>query len=108
MDYSTLAVSAAITSLTSGIVGALVATWVSAIKDKKRGHDARDEAMYEGMKLIVMDKAKYLTQAAVDDGEITISQRSFIKSLVDVAHALGANGEMTACAEEVNKLPTKH
>lgn len=108
MDLAQIIATTAITALTSGTVGAVVASAIAFMKDKKKGHDDKDLAIYDGMKLLVMDKAQFLTQAAVDAGEITIYQRAFIKSLVDVAHVLGANGEMTACAEAVDALPLKH
>lgn len=108
MDVFAIAVTAAVTSLVSGLVGAIVATLIGMAKDKRRSESASDQAMKDGMKLLLMDKVTYLTDAAIADGEITIKQRTFIKSMVDAAHALGANGEMTACADEVDKLPTKH
>ena len=107
MDPQLLIATTAITACTSGIIGAIVAAIVSAVRTK--GHEAMDngKAMQDGMKLLLMDKTKYLTACAVQDGEIAIHQRSFIHQMVDTAHALGANGEMTACAQEVDKLPTR-
>lgn len=108
MDVMQIVVTTSVTSLVSAIVGALVATVVGAVKDKKRGHNEMAEATQEGVKLLVMDKAKYLTHVAVNEGEITLEQRAFIKSLTAVAHKMGANGEMTACEDIVDNLPTKH
>ncbi len=78
-----------------------------AAEDKAGGHNGMREAQQEGSKLLVMDKAKHLTHEAVKDGEITLEQRAFIKSLTAVAHKMGANGEMTACENVVDNLPTK-
>lgn len=108
MDVLTIAITAAITSLVSGLVGAVVATAIGWAKDKRRRESSSDKAMRDGMKLLLMDKVRFLTDAAIADGDITIQQRTFIKAMVDTAHDLGANGEMTACAEEVDKLPTRH
>lgn len=108
MDVMQIVVTTSVTSLVSAIVGALVATVVGAVKDKKRGHDDMQVAQQEAIKLLVMDKAKHLTHEAVKDGEITLEQRAFIKSLTAVAHKMGANGEMTACEDIVDNLPTKH
>lgn len=107
MDVLQIVVTTAITALVSGIVGALTATVVGAVKAKKLGHDEMALAQQEALKLLVMDKAKYLTHEAVKDGEITIEQRAFIRSLTAVAHTMGANGEMTACENVVDNLPTK-
>lgn len=108
MDYMQIAVTAAITALVSGIVGAVVATLVSMAKDKKRGDDVRDEALREGMRLLLVDKVTYLTQAAVNDGGITLQQRSFIHDLAKSARALGANGETEECDKAVDALPLIH
>lgn len=108
MDVAQIVATTAVTALTSGVVGAIVATLVSMAKDKRRGINDGEKAMREGMKLLLMDKVKYLTQQAVNEGEITIEQRAFIVSMADAAHALGANGEMTACANIVAELQTKH
>ena len=100
--------AAVVSALISAVIGAVVASIVAAMKSK--GHEVNDraQAMQDGIKLLLMDKTRYLTQRAVDEGEITIQQKTFIHSMVDTAHALGANGEMTACADEIDKLDIKH
>lgn len=108
MDVLTIAVTAAVTSLVSGLVGAIVATLISMAKDKRRNDSASDQAMREGMKLLLVDKVTYLTQSAVDVGEITLQQRSFIHELAKSARALGANGETEECDKAVDALPLTH
>lgn len=108
MDIFTVVVTTACTALVSAIVGAAVASVIGFVKESKRGHDDMAEAQQEAIKLLVMDKAKHLTHEAVKEGEITLEQRAFIKSLTAVAHKMGANGEMTACEDIVDNLPTRH
>lgn len=108
MDVLTIGITAAITSLVSGLVGAVVATLIGMAKDKRRTDNASDQAMREGMKLLLVDKVTYLTQAAVDDGQITLQQRSFIHELARSARALGANGETEECDKAVDALPLMH
>lgn len=107
MDILQLSMTTAVSTLVGAVVGAVVAYVLKSLGDSKRGYDEKTEAQQEAIKLLVMDKAKQLTHEAVKDGEITLEQRAFIKSLTAVAHKLGANGEMTACDEIVDSIPTK-
>lgn len=92
--------------------------WITGAKKRREEDEARKAEEKEAdvawrvtttaaLRLIIMDKVEYLTQCAVDAGCVTMKQRNFILSMVDVAHALGANGEMTACAEIVKEMPIK-
>lgn len=108
MDVFTIAVTAAVTSLVSGLVGAVVATLIGMAKDKRRNDTASDQALREGMKLLLVDKVTYLTQAAVSEGQITLQQRSFIHELAKCARALGANGETEECDKAADTLPLIH
>lgn len=104
------------TALTTGVgalVGALVGAVIASVRsvgaraiDKSEQEREFADAEREAIKLLLMDKTRFLTAAAVKEGHITIRQRTFIHQMVDTAHILGANGEMTACAQEVDKLPT--
>lgn len=104
MDIPILIATAAISSTVSAIIATLVAIL------KTKGNQAMDnsKAMQDGMKLLLMDKTKFLTDCAVDEGSITIEQKALITSMVDTAHALGANGTMTACQKAIDALPLKH
>lgn len=97
-----------ITSFLSSVVGILVAQVFSYFSHKYEGSAQYTRDTQEAVKLMLMDKTKYLTHKAVKKGKITLSQRALILQMVDTAHALGANGEMTQCANEVNSLPTVH
>lgn len=97
-----------IPSLISAVVGILVSQIFSSLCHKYEGSAQYTRATQEAVKLMLMDKTKYLTHKAVKAGEITLAQRALILQMVDTAHALGANGEMTQCANEVNSLPTVH
>lgn len=108
MDYITLAITAAITSLVGAVVGAVVTTVVTMAKDKKKGHDDTNEALKEGMKLILMDRAESITKEAVKVGLITIENRVKVHDLTRAARALGANGESHELDRIVDSIPTKN
>ena len=97
-----------VSSAISASVGAIVAGVLSHVKRLGKQAVDTDKAMQTAMKLILMDKVEHLTMLALDEGEIAIKQRTLILEMVDTAHTLGANGQMTACANEVKALPTKH
>lgn len=97
-----------IPSLISAVVGIVVSQVFSVLHHKHEGSTQYTRATQEAVKLMLMDKTKYLTHKAIQKGEISMSQKALILQMVDTAHALGANGEMTQCANEVNSLPTIH
>lgn len=104
MDITFLLVSSAC----SAGVGIIVSQIFSCFYHKYEGSAKYTRATQEAVKLMLMDKTKHLTHKAVKCGEITLAQRALILQMVDTAHELGANGEMTQCANEVNSLPTVH
>lgn len=95
-----------LTAIISSIGSVLVNDAVAYLKNRNSEESLSEQATRQAVKLMLMDKTRYLTKCAVRDKGITISQRALILQMVDTAHALGANGEMTACANEVNSLPT--
>lgn len=97
----------AINALVSTLIAAVVGATISSVQAHASKQTKIDKATQEAVKLMLMDKTIYLTHKAVKDGEITIKQRALILKMVDTAHDLGANGEMTECANEVKSLPTK-
>lgn len=96
-----------VSSAISASVGAFVASLLTRVKKVGKRVIDTDKATTQAIKLLLMDKVEYLTNRAVCEGEITRKQRTFILEMVDTAHMLGANGQMTACAKDVEKLPTK-
>lgn len=97
-----------VTSLITSIVGIIVSHAFSVLHHKTDTSALYNRATQEAVKLMLMDKTRYLTHKAVKEGGITLSQRALILQMVDTAHDLGANGEMTQCANEVKSLPTIH
>ena len=97
----------AINALVSTLIAAVVGATISSVQAHASKQTKIDKATQEAVKLMLMDKTIYLTHKAVKDGKITIKRRALILKMVDTAHDLGANGEMTECANEVKSLPTK-
>lgn len=50
---------------------------------------------------------KAMTGSAVKRGWTTVDERAYILDSVDLLHADGENGEMTACADAIRPLPIK-
>lgn len=97
-----------LTAIISSIGSVLVNDAVAYLKSRNNEETLNTQATQQAVKLMLMDKTRYLTKKAAQEGGISIAQRALILQMVDTAHALGANGEMTACANEVNSLPTIH
>lgn len=100
-----LILTTAATACVSALVAALVGSLVAAAKTRNKVAVDSAKAVQDGIKLLLCDKARYLTDCAVEAGEITIRQRATIHEMVSVAHMLGANGEMTECDKTIAALP---
>lgn len=103
MDVMQIALGAAITSLTSGIAGAIVASVIAYMKSS----GVMAGAIRELNKLIVIGQARTAYRFALQDGYITVSDLAYIKSLVECGHKFGANGELTEIEELADKLPKR-
>lgn len=101
--FWTLVITAGITALVGAIVGGGYA------RVKKFGADqvAVDKAKGQALKIILEQKVNALTDEAIKAGSITTRDRAVICEMVDVAHALGANGHMTTCEKIIKQLPVK-
>lgn len=93
-------------AVVSSSIAVIVSFVFTHLVKKYDGTKKYERATQEAVKLMLMDKTKYLTHKAVKKGGITLSQRALILQMVDTAHSLGANGEMTQCANEIQQIPT--
>lgn len=107
MDVIQIALTASIGSLCSAVVGAIVATSITYVKESKKGHDDMADAVRELNKLNAIGQARTAYRFALQDGYITVSDLAYIKSLVECGHKFGANGELTEIEELADKLPKR-
>lgn len=105
MDVITIATTAAITSLVSGLVGAVVATLIGIAKDKRRNDNASNQAMLDGMRALLWRELKNIHSEAVDAGGMDTEARKHLESVYDAYHGIGGNGTGTRLYEDAMSQP---
>lgn len=105
MAYTTIVLTAAITSLTSGIVGAIVASVISVAKAKANDHGDHQQAMSEGMSALLWRELKNIHVAAVNNGGMTLEERRQLEYVYSAYSGLGYNGTGKRLYEESMETP---
>lgn len=105
MDYLGIVYSSALTALVGGVVGAVVATAVSYVKEKKKGADSMSEAMRQAMLALLWRELKNLHAEAMEKGGMTIEERRHMESVYEPYHAMNGNGTGTRLYEEAMLSP---
>ncbi len=80
-------------------------------KHKDETNDAANDdmkALKEGMKYILYDRIRWLSQAYISKCEVDFDDRRILHSMHSVYHnQLGGNGDLDSLMQEVNELPLK-
>lgn len=62
----------------------------------------------DGLRIIMLDRIRYLGQRYLKDGEIDFDDRRYLNEMHQVYHnSLGGNGDLNALMGDVNDLPLK-
>lgn len=98
-----------------GVIGNIIINRLNR-KDKKEDQagakasetEVRLKAINNGLKLLMLDKIKYLGLRFISEGGITYEDRSLLHKMHDNYHnELGGNGDLDQIMEDVDKLPLK-
>ena len=88
----------------SGVMAILLAAFQRkwAKEDK---HDARLDAVVDGVKVLTVDRVRYLGKCYIDDQSITLDDREALEDMYRAYKALGGNGHLETVMSEVRHLP---
>lgn len=109
MNEVLLALIAAASS--SGVTGIILAAlnrkWAKS--DRKREGEVNDEkkldAVVTGLKVLTVDRVRYLGQRYIEQGEITLADKENLQGMYQAYKGLGGNGHLEVIMREVEKLP---
>lgn len=77
-------------------------------KEWKKHTDEMIADLMVGVRVILMDRIRYLGQRYVQDEEVDFDDRHLLHEMHSVYHnILGGNGDLDILMEEVNNLPLK-
>lgn len=75
-------------------------------KEWKKHTDKTIEALAIGVRVILMDRIRYLGQEYIKDGEVDFDDRRLLNQMHSVYHnTLGGNGDLDILMKEVDELP---
>lgn len=86
--------------LASVIVALLNRHWTK--KDKK---DEKQDAIVEGLKVLTVDRVRYLGKCYMIDREIDLEDKENLEAMYGAYKALGGNGHLETVMAEVRRLP---
>lgn len=88
----------------SGVMAILLA-WLNRNWAKADRHDARLDAVVDGVKVLTVDRVRYLGKCYIDDQSITLDDREALEDMYRAYKALGGNGHLETVMNEVRHLP---
>ena len=95
-----------------GILGAGIGSGVMSIVlaclnrrwTKEDKHDEKFNVIINALKVIMIDRVRYLSKKYVDAGQVTFADKENLEEMHDVYTALGGNGHLDTAMAEVEKL----
>lgn len=102
-------------SLIIGILGAGIGSGVMAIVlaalqrrwQKKDKSDDKMDAQTEALKVIMIDRVRYLGKTYIKQGYIGFEDKETLQEMYNAYKALGGNGHLQMVMSEVEKLEVK-
>lgn len=90
----------------SGIMAIVLAClnrkWAKADK-----HDEKLDAVVAGLKVLTIDRVRYLGKGYISDKGITLDDKENLEEMYRAYKALGGNGHLETVMGEVERLPVK-
>ena len=95
----------------SGVSGLIVACFQRhwARQDKQEAKtdqkDEKQDAIVNGLKVLTVDRVRYLARCYIRDGDITLEDKETLQDMHRAYKALGGNGHLDTAMAAVEKLP---
>ena len=82
----------------------LTAIILALLQRRWAKHDKQD-AVVEGLKVLTVDRVRYLGKCYIMDKEITLEDKENLQDMYRAYKSLGGNGHLETVLAEVNRLP---
>ena len=108
-DTILAALIAAVSS--SGVTGIILAIlnrkWSRSDRREAQEHqeDKKLDAVVAGLKVLTVDRVRYLGQCYIDNHEITLADKENLREMYQAYKELGGNGHLEVVMREVERLP---
>ena len=77
---------------------------ILALLQRKWKNDEKQDAIIDGLKVLTVDRVRYLGKSYIDRGYITLWEKENLREMHKAYKALGGNGHLDTVVKEVDKL----
>lgn len=77
---------------------------VLALLQRRWAKDDRQDAVVNGIKVLTVDRVRYLGKCYLADGEISLEDKENLRDMYTAYKALGGNGHLETIMGEVDRL----
>ena len=96
-----------------GVLGAGVGSGIMAIVlaacqrkwAKEDKHDDKMDAVVNGLKVLTVDRVRYLGKSYISDREVSLEDKENLEEMYRAYKSLGGNGHLETVMAEVERLP---
>lgn len=105
--WETLTACACSSGLTGLVLALLQRHWSKQDKQeqKKEQKDDKQDAIVAAVKVLTLDRVKYLAKCHIKDGYIDLGDKETLYDMHKAYKGLGGNGHLDTAMEAVEKLP---
>lgn len=87
--------------------GSGVTAIILAILQRKWTKDDKRDAIVDALKVLLIDRVRYLGQKYILDGSVSLSDRETLDEMHQAYKSLGGNGHLKTIMSEVGELPIR-
>nr|DAI25345.1 MAG TPA: holin protein [Bacteriophage sp.] len=87
--------------------GSGVTAIILAILQRKWTKDDKRDAIVDALKVLLIDRVRYLGQKYISDGSVSLSDRETLDEMHQAYKSLGGNGHLKIIMSEVGELPIR-
>lgn len=91
----------------SAVTGSGVTAIVLACIQRRWQKQDKQDAIVAALKVLMVDRVRYLGQKYVSEGYISLSDKETIQDMHSAYKALGGNGHLNTIMGEVEELPLR-
>ena len=87
--------------------GSGVTAIVLALLQRKWAKDDKRDAIVDALKVLLIDRVRYLGKHYIADGSVSLSDRETLDEMHQAYKSLGGNGHLKIIMSEVGELPIR-
>ena len=72
---------------------------------KEDKHDDKMDAVVNGLKVLTVDRVRYLGKSYISDREVSLEDKENLEEMYRAYKSLGGNGHLETVMAEVERLP---